>query len=98
MHARTKLKIGVAFILGSNLLFFTSAWIAWMPWPASVKAAIWSILFFTPEAGTLIGVAVSVNQTPERVKADSGSWRRICAVSSRLRRKRSQARVGSRFS
>jgi len=71
MHARTKLKIGVAFILGSNLLFFTSAWIAWMPWPAAVKAAIWSILFFTPEVGTLIGVAVMGRENYElfRLKA-----------------------------
>ena len=55
MRARTRLKLGIAFILGSNLLFFTSAWIAWMPWPASVKATLWSILFFTPEVGTPAG-------------------------------------------
>ena len=71
MRARTRLKLGIAFILGSNLLFFTSAWIAWMPWPASVKATLWSILFFTPEVGTLIGAAVMGKENYElfRIKA-----------------------------
>ena len=71
MRARTRLKLGIAFILGGNLLFFTSAWIAWMPWPASVKATLWSILFFPPEVGTLIGAAVMGKENYEwfRLKA-----------------------------
>ena len=58
MSDNTRLKIGVALAVGGNLLFFTSAWIAWMPWSASFKGILWSVLFFAPEAGTLAGAAV----------------------------------------
>lgn len=71
MRARTKLKIGIAFILGSNLLFLTHGWIYWMPWSAGVKATLFTIFFFTPEVGTLIGAAVMGKENYEmfRLKA-----------------------------
>lgn len=69
MSANTRLKLGIAFAVGGNLLFFTSAWIAWMPWSASFKAALWSILFFAPETGTLIGAAIMGKENYERFKA-----------------------------
>jgi hypothetical protein len=53
MNANTRVKLGIALAVGGNLLFFTSAWIAWMPWPASVKAGLWAVLFFAPEAGKI---------------------------------------------
>jgi hypothetical protein len=69
MSANARLKLGIAFIVGGNLLFFTSAWIAWMPWSASFKAMLWGVLFFAPEAGTLIGVALMGKENFERFKA-----------------------------
>lgn len=69
MSANTRLKLGIAFAVGGNLLFFTSAWIVWMPWPASFKAVLWSILFFAPETGTLIGAAIMGKENYERFKA-----------------------------
>ena len=69
MSADTRLKLGIALIVGGNILFFTSAWIAWMPWPTSVKGTLWTILFFTPEVGTLIGVALMGKENYERFKA-----------------------------
>ena len=68
MTANTRLKIGIAFALGGNVLFFTSAWIAWMPWSASFKASLWGILFFAPEVGTLIGAAIMGKENYERFK------------------------------
>jgi hypothetical protein len=68
MTANTRLKLGIAFAVGGNLLFFTSAWIAWMPWSASFKAMLWGILFFAPEVGTLIGVALMGRENYERFK------------------------------
>jgi hypothetical protein len=68
MTANTRLKIGIAFAVGGNLLFFTSAWIAWMPWSASFKATLWGILFFAPEVGTLIGAALMGKENYERFK------------------------------
>jgi hypothetical protein len=68
MSAGTRLKLGIACAVGGNLLFFTSAWIAWMPWSASFKAAVWGVLFFAPEAGTLIGVALMGKENFERFK------------------------------
>jgi hypothetical protein len=68
MTARTRLIIGIALAVGGNVLFFTSAWIAWMPWPASTKAAIWSVLFFAPEVGTLLGAAMMGKENYERFK------------------------------
>lgn len=71
MRASTRLKLGIALVVVGNLLFFTSAWIAWMPWSAGVKATLWSILFFTPEAFTLMGAAVMGRENYEmfRLKA-----------------------------
>jgi hypothetical protein len=74
MTANTRLKIGIALTVGGNLLFFTSAWIAWMPWPASVKAALWGVLFFAPEVGTLAGVAIMGRENFERFKTTFFSW------------------------
>ena len=68
MTANTRLKLGIAFAVGGNLLFFTSAWIAWMPWTASFKATLWSILFFAPETGTIIGAALMGRENYERFK------------------------------
>jgi hypothetical protein len=69
MSANTRLKLGIAFAVGGNVLFFTSAWIAWMPWSASFKAALWGVLFFAPEVGTLIGVALMGKENYERFKS-----------------------------
>lgn len=71
MTANTRLKIGVALAVGGNVLFFTSAWIAWMPWSASFKATLWGILFFAPEAGTLAGAAIMGKENYERFKASA---------------------------
>jgi hypothetical protein len=68
MSANTRLKLGIAFAVGGNVLFFTSAWIAWMPWSVSFKAALWGVLFFAPEVGTLIGVALMGKENFERFK------------------------------
>jgi hypothetical protein len=68
MTANTRLKLGIAFAVGGNLLFFTSVWVAWLPCSASFKAMIWSILFFAPEVGTLIGVALMGKENYERFK------------------------------
>jgi|GEM_PF-4721284 len=57
MTANTRLKIGLSFAIGGNLLFFTFWWL-WMPWSASFKTALGAVLFFAPEAGTLICVAI----------------------------------------
>ena len=69
MTANTRLKLGIAFAVGGNLLFFTSIWVAWLPCSASFKAMLWSILFFAPEVGTLIGVALMGKENYERFKA-----------------------------
>ncbi len=69
MTARTRLILGIAFVVGGNLLFFTSAWIAWMPWSASFKATLWAILFFAPEVGTLAGAAIMGKENFEHFKA-----------------------------
>lgn len=69
MTASTRLKIGIALAIGGNVLFFTSAWIAWMPWSASTKAAVWGVLFFAPEVGTLLGAAIMGKENYERFKA-----------------------------
>ncbi|CAN5884528.1 hypothetical protein BH11VER1_BH11VER1_05800 [soil metagenome] len=74
MSANTRLKIGIAFAVGGNLLFFTSAWIAWMPWSASFKAALWGVLFFAPEVGTLIGAAIMGKENYERFKSVVAIW------------------------
>lgn len=68
MTANTRLKLGIALAVGGNLLFFTSAWIAWMPWPAAFKGTLWSILFFAPEAGTLAGAAIMGKENYIRFK------------------------------
>lgn len=68
MTASTRLKIGIAFATGGNVLFFTSAWIAWMPWSASTKAAVWGALFFAPEVGTLLGAAIMGKENYKRFK------------------------------
>ena len=88
MTANTRLKLGIALAVGGNVAFFTSAWIAWMPWPASVKAAVWGVLFFTPEVCTLAAVAIMGKENYERFKkvafafigrikpeGDIGEWR-----------------------
>jgi hypothetical protein len=74
MTANTRLKLGIALTVGGNLLFFTSAWIAWMPWPASFKAALWGVLFFAPEVGTLAGVAIMGRENFERFKTAFFAW------------------------
>lgn len=77
MTANTRLKVGLAFAIGGNLLFFTSAWIAWMPWSAWFKAKLWAILFFAPETGTLICIAMIGKENYERCKALAlEMWRR----------------------
>jgi hypothetical protein len=68
MSANTRLKLGIALAVGGNVLFFTSAWIAWMPWSASSKAMLWSVLFFAPETGTLLGAAIMGKENYERFK------------------------------
>ncbi len=68
MTANTRLKVGLAFAIGGNLLFFTSAWIAWMPWTPWFKAKLWAILFFAPEAGTFICIAMIGKEHYERFK------------------------------
>lgn len=76
--ANTRLKIGIALAVGGNLLFFTSAWIAWMPWPASFKATLWGVLFFAPEAGTFLGAAVMGKENFIRFKNTMQRfWRRL---------------------
>ena len=88
LSANTRLKIGIAFAVGGNVLFFTSAWVAWMPWSGKTKAAVWAVLFFVPEAGTLIGAAIMGKENYERFKnaafaligrfkpaGDIGEWR-----------------------
>ena len=78
MTANTRLKIGIALAVGGNLLFFTSAWIAWMPWSAGFKAGLWSVLFFAPEAGTLAGAAVMGKENFLRFKAAvAGFFKRL---------------------
>ena len=78
MTAATRLKIGIALAVGGNLLFFTSGWIAWMPWPASFKATLWSILFFAPEAGTLAAAAIMGKENYARFLAKVAAiWQRI---------------------
>ncbi len=69
MTSSTRLKLGIALAIGGNVLFFTSAWIAWMPWSAGVKAAVWGALFFAPEVGTLLGAAVMGKENYERFKS-----------------------------
>ncbi len=68
MTANTRLKVGIALAVGGNVLFFTSAWIAWMPWSAGTKALLWGVLFFAPEAGTLLGAAIMGKENYERFK------------------------------
>lgn len=88
LSANTRLKIGIAFAVGGNVLFFTSAWVAWMPWSVKAKAAVWGVLFFVPEAFTLIGAAIMGKENYERFKkaafaligrvkpaGDIGEWR-----------------------
>lgn len=72
--ANTRVKIGMALAIGGNVLFFTSAWIAWMPWTPSFKGMLWSILFFAPEAGTLAGAAVMGKENFLRFKAATGRF------------------------
>ncbi|MDB6073516.1 MAG: hypothetical protein JWO89_1156 [Verrucomicrobiaceae bacterium] len=67
MTANTRLKVGLAFAIGGNLLFFTGWWF-WMPWSVSVKAALTAVLFFAPEAGTLICLAIIGKENYERFK------------------------------
>ena len=74
MTANTRLKIGIALVVGGNLAFFTSAWIAWMPWSAATKAAVWGVLFFTPEVCTLAAVAIMGKENFERFKALVFRW------------------------
>jgi hypothetical protein len=74
MTANGRIRLGIAFAVGGNLLFFTSAWIAWMPWSASFKAALWSVLFFAPEAGTFIGIAIMGRENYDRFKAVLVRW------------------------
>lgn len=69
MTSKTRLKLGIALAVGGNVLFFTSAWIAWMPWSATFKATLWGILFFAPEAGTLAGAAIMGKENYELFKA-----------------------------
>ena len=77
MTANTRLKVGLAFAIGGNLLFFTSAWIAWMPWTAWFKAKLWAILFFAPETGTFICIAMIGKENYERFKKPVvEKWRR----------------------
>ncbi|MEI6534364.1 MAG: hypothetical protein WCN98_03410 [Verrucomicrobiaceae bacterium] len=68
MTASTRLKLGITLAIGGNVLFFTSAWIAWMPWSAATKAAVWGALFFAPEVGTLLGAAIMGKENYERFK------------------------------
>jgi hypothetical protein len=68
MTTSTRLRLGIALAVGGNVLFFTSAWIAWMPWSAATKAAVWGVLFFAPEAGTLLGAAIMGKENFERFK------------------------------
>lgn len=84
MTANTRLKIGIALALGGNILFFTSAWIAWMPWSASFKGTLWAILFFAPEAGTIAGAAVMGKENFLRFKASTSAFFR------RFRRSRNE--------
>lgn len=67
MTANTRLKVGLAFAIGGNLLFFTGWWF-WMPWSGSVKAALTAILFWAPETGTLICIAMIGRENYERFK------------------------------
>ena len=69
MSPKTRLKLGIALAVGGNVLFFTSAWIAWMPWSAGTKAALWGVLFFAPEAGTLLGAAIMGKENYEWFKS-----------------------------
>lgn len=72
--ANTRLKIGIALAVGGNVLFFTSAWIAWMPWSPSFKGLLWSVLFFAPEAGTIAGAAIMGKENFLRFKAACGGF------------------------
>ena len=74
MTANTRLKIGIALAVGGNVAFFTSAWIAWMPWSAATKATLWGILFFTPEVCTLAAVAIMGRENYERFKEVVFTW------------------------
>jgi len=78
MNVTTRLKLGIALAVGGNVLFFTSAWIAWMPWSPSFKAALWSVLFFAPEAGTLAGAAVMGKENFIRFKEATAAFFRRC--------------------
>lgn len=74
MTANTRLKLGIALAVGGNFLFFTSAWIYWMPWSAATKAAVWGVLFFAPEVGTLAGAAIMGKENYERFKTAVFKW------------------------
>ena len=74
MNANLRIALGIALAVGGNLLFFTSAWIAWMPWPAGVKAALWGALFFAPEVFTLAGIAIMGRENFDRFKALLVVW------------------------
>ena len=67
MTANTRLKVGLAFAIGGNLLFFTGWWL-WMPWSVSFKAALGAVLFFAPETGTIICIAIIGKENYERFK------------------------------
>ena len=68
MTANTRLKFGLCLSVGGNLLFYTSFWIAWMPWSASFKATLWTILFFATEAGTVACVAMIGKENCKRLE------------------------------
>ena len=74
MTANTRLKLGIALAVGGNVLFLTSAWIYWMPWSAATKAAVWGVLFFAPEVGTLAGAAIMGKENYERFKTAVFAW------------------------
>ncbi len=57
MSARTRLIIGLSFAIGGNLLFFTGWWL-WFPWSTATKVKLGAVLFFAPETGTCICVAI----------------------------------------
>ena len=67
MTANTRLKVGLAFAILGNLLFFSGWWL-WMPWSVSTKATLAAILFFAPEAGTLICIAIIGKENYQRAK------------------------------
>lgn len=67
MSARARFILGVALVLGGNLLFFTSFWIWWMPWSISVKTTVSGIFFFAPETLTLVGIAIMGKENYEHM-------------------------------